>query len=222
MANIIPQEVLPNIQRHLVEGIENAEYGYRFHYADEDAITGALGQALLSRPTFVSSPNGELYTWSTTYYKIRGRGPGAPEKYIGADGIFQIEVLNREGQIVGRKGLLFQSKKEWVEKDNKLGDQVTQLPMQMFEGIVIDYEEGGYYACSSAVVAEARGDRRKIPANNFRPLTDVVGFDFPACRIGARDLFYDDSEERLVSPPGTLAAFAENATVIETKVRRIL
>ena len=82
----------------------------------------------------------------TASYKLRERGAHAPEKELGADGIFQIEVLDLNGKFIVRKGLLFQSKIGWTGRDGRLFEQARNLLGQSESAIVIDYSPDGYKA----------------------------------------------------------------------------
>ena len=93
------------------EGVRAAITGYRHARADEDTVTGALGQALLGRGAFTTS-DGRIVTWATEYTRFGSAGRGDPaETRYGADGIFEIELVDEDG-VTTRKSLLFQSKKE--------------------------------------------------------------------------------------------------------------
>jgi hypothetical protein len=59
---------------------------------DEDTLTGHVGFALRTRQPkrVVVNRDGrrETWTWAMGYHKVRGRGPNATERRVGADGIF--------------------------------------------------------------------------------------------------------------------------------------
>ena len=50
MIDLIPRNVLVHIESHIHQRVADAEYGFQFSEADEDAATGALGQMLVTRP----------------------------------------------------------------------------------------------------------------------------------------------------------------------------
>lgn len=116
MKNLLPREVLDSLHDRYRAGVDAAEAMFEESEADEDALTGALGQAI-SMPhaqTFITGQG--VYSVRVSYRKIRGRGKGAPEKALGADGIFQSIISDVTGKQLFRKGLPFQSKKRWRGK----------------------------------------------------------------------------------------------------------
>jgi hypothetical protein len=93
MQDILPEAVLDDLRDHYYAGVTEAEIGYEHNEADEDAVTGALGQALFTPGDRVVAVDGRFYHWRASHYKLGGRGPGAAEREYGADGIFQLEVI---------------------------------------------------------------------------------------------------------------------------------
>jgi len=75
------------------------------------------------------------YSYQVSYRKIRGRGPRAPEKQLGAGGIFQIEVTDDHGRQT--KGLPFQSKKGWSSADSNLLKQANEASPQTDEACIV-------------------------------------------------------------------------------------
>jgi hypothetical protein len=114
-SDVLPPQLIRELSNHYYAGVKKAEVLYEFHAADEDAVTGALGQSLAEPQPLFFQIGETAYWWNTTYYKVRGRGEGAPEKAIGADGIFQLEVFDENNNVLIRKGLLFQSKIDDLE-----------------------------------------------------------------------------------------------------------
>jgi hypothetical protein len=132
--------VIGFIQDRYLAGTADAEAQYEYAAGDEDTLTGSLG-ALIStrgRVRFLVDSASE-YVVEIGYRKIRGRGPGAPEKHLGADGIFQLDISAQGVGSVFRKGLPFQSKKNWKGRDSKLVKQARLMEQTMGGGIVIDY-----------------------------------------------------------------------------------
>lgn len=111
LTKLVPRGLLRVIKAHFDDSVAEAVKRYRFNAVDEDSLTGALGHALSTPERIVSTMNGSHFSFAIESYKILGRGPGSPEKRIGADGIFQISVWEGEEQIFG-KGLPFQAKRE--------------------------------------------------------------------------------------------------------------
>ena len=144
------------------------------------------------------------YSYQVSYRKIRGRGPRAPEKLLGADGIFQIEVNDEHGRQT--KGLPFQSKKGWRSTDSKLLAQARQMLETAGNGIVIDFRPDRFSACRAEDVVHNHANRRLIDrAGRIRPLGQLLGDDFLDCRIGRPGLFFDPATETweggTISPP---------------------
>lgn len=202
MQDIIPISVIDIIRGHYALGVANAEAFYEQSSADEDSVTGALGQALARAEPIRFQKGFEEYQISISYKKVRGRGRGAPERLYGIDGIFQISVTSKDGGNALIKGLPFQSKKGWSGKDKNLLSQVDRMESEAPGGIVIDFGPDGYKACSAKDVIAAQGSRTIANRHNsVRSLEQILAHDFLNCHIGRRGMFYDASNERLSSWP---------------------
>jgi hypothetical protein len=185
-----------------VAGVANAEFAFDQHLADEDALTGALGQSLATLEPVVFDSGEQQYVFRLSYRKIRGRGHDAPEKRYGADGVFQIEVTDRTETVLRRKALPFQSKKNWRGKDKRLAEQASVMNSVTPGGIVVDYAATGYRACTTQAVIAAGGSRRAIERfGSMHPLGQMLSRDFLDCTLGVNGLFYDPGEERFVDYP---------------------
>lgn len=200
MLNTLPEPVIDSIRASYLRGIAAAERGYIYAQDDEDVVTGALGQALLSENQVVMA-DGSVFVWKTTYQKFRGRGKDATEKHLGADGIFQIEIQQRQQSTVFRKGLLFQSKNRWQGKDARLKEQAGSLAFPPEIGVVLDYSDEGFFACSAKDAYEAEGDRRKLPHNAMLSLASMLGDEFLRCQKGLENVFYDVVSRTIYLPP---------------------
>src|ERR1019366_423696 len=110
LKEIVSEDCLRHIRDRIKAGVVDAEAQFGINQADEDAVTGALGQAISTTPTIFKGTGGS-YSYHITSTKIRGRGPNAPEKTLGADAIFQVSVSKNGNQIFS-KGLPFQAKME--------------------------------------------------------------------------------------------------------------
>lgn len=199
MIDVLPSEVLVSLRDLYFAGVTEAEIAYEFNAGDEDALTGALGQALLHRNYRVYLTDGRVYRINAHHYKIRGRGKGAPEKQTGADGIFQIEVFDEQNSVVRTKGLLFQAKKLWTGTDDRLLDQVRQMERTGHSTIVIDFRPRAYLAVEAIDVVLAHGTRKRLRHGAIRKLGEVLGVDFLQCRIGVVGMFWDPKTEALYS-----------------------
>jgi hypothetical protein len=80
----LPPEILAAIASQYRRAGTAAVRNYETQKADEDSLTGALG-ASLAMVEGEAAAHGVRYTWRTLSWKVRGRGPGAPESINGAD-----------------------------------------------------------------------------------------------------------------------------------------
>jgi hypothetical protein len=177
---------------HYRRGVEAAIEGYPQARADEDTVTGALGQALLGRGAFQLS-DGRVVTWNTSYTRFGsgGRSDGAEPRY-GADGIFEIQLTDDDG-ITTRKSLLFQAKKEaYTYGDARLRRQARQIASVPGGAIVIDYRPGRFVALDAGAIAGGR-DGGLVE----RDLADVLAEQFVVCTRGSSAYFFDPDAETL-------------------------
>jgi hypothetical protein len=129
----IPSHVKEAIVRHVDKAISKAVAAYGSAAEDEDALTGQLGFALRT-----SRRVADGWTWPIDYAKLRGRGPDAAEKALGADGILEMHVHTAEG--VQRKAALFQAKKAW-KSDGKLLEQALLLSNWREAAFVLNFTD---------------------------------------------------------------------------------
>lgn len=197
MRDLLPPEVISRLLDRYMTGVADAIENYDQSCADEDALTGALGQAIATRiPLDIPTPLGIVQV-KIGYTKLRGRGNRAAEKLYGSDGLFQIEVVDSSGRIVRRKGLPFQSKKDWHGTNSKLASQAATMIKETGSGIVIDYKHNGYFACDAATVVRCRGKRGVAQqSGKLSSLGRALGTDFLECRIGTVGLSYDAIREQ--------------------------
>jgi hypothetical protein len=199
MATIAPnlRDVLPDLLINLIRdrylaGVSDAAMKFPYSEGDEDSLTGALGQAISTPGPLTVNAGGDRYTYNISYRKLRGRGSGAPEKKLGADGIFQIDVTNNEGAPVVRKGLPFQAKKRWSKPDKKLVEQARKMLNSAGDGLIIDFSPLGYSACSALDAIQSEGRISAVKASGrLRDLGHVFADDFLECSIGVEGLYYD-------------------------------
>jgi hypothetical protein len=196
LSDFVPPLVKEIIRDRFVVGVADAEAGFEYSKADEDALTGALGHSISSRQPIQVRVGRQTYQVRTYYKKVRGRGPGAPERTTGSDGIFQIEVIGPNQVPVWTKGLPFQAKKQWVGTDSRLVTQARDMLGKAGQGLVIDYSPDGYKACPAAAVLDHGGRAQALSEGRmFRPLGQILGNDFLDCTIGVEGLTYDPEEE---------------------------
>ena len=162
--------------------------GYQHARADEDTVTGALGQALLGPGAFPIG-DGRVVTWSTSYTRMGSSGPENPaEKRYGADGIFEIEVTD-DDRVTTRKSLLFQAKKEAYTFGNaRLRKQAKKIASVPGGGIVIDYRPGSFVAVDAGAVSRADEGVDEEPLE--RALESFV-----VCHRGSSAYYYEPDRE---------------------------
>ena len=107
----IPGQVQRDIATKLTEGVNKTLQDWHSAAEDEDVVTGHLGARLTTHALKIlvlEDQRPGVWTWSLGYGKFRGRGQGAPESLLGADGIFELTIESPNE--VDTKSLLFQSK----------------------------------------------------------------------------------------------------------------
>src|SRR3954453_4627655 len=101
MRDLLPQHLVDFLRDRYIAGVATAEANFADSSADEDSVTGALGQALAMRePLIFSDQSGAAFSVQISYRKVRGRGLNAPERLYGSAGIFQIAVTTPEGVVI--------------------------------------------------------------------------------------------------------------------------
>ena len=168
MRDLLPQQLMDVLRDRYIAGVATAEAHFADSSADEDSVTGALGQALAMREPLVFSDQSGDFSVQISYRKVRGRGLNAPERLYGSDGIFQIAVITDEGVIVRLKGLPFQSKINWRGRSSSVASQSADIEASTGEGIVVDYTTTGYRACPTGLAVESRGNRREVALSATR------------------------------------------------------
>ena len=196
MKDVLPEQVIRILGDRFAAGVANAEAHYNLHAADEDAVTGGLGQSLaICEPIEIVS-NSKRYQISISYRKVRGRGPRAPEKLYGTDGLIQLLVKDIADNIAATKGLPFQSKMKWRGKDQKLYEQAGHMQERISGGIVIDFNPVKYMACTTKAAYTCEGDRKTADKYGcMRSLGRILAQDFLNCSIGRRGLYFDIDNE---------------------------
>lgn len=184
------------LAKHYRAGIAEAVEAYEESAADEDAVTGALGQALHGQGAIVLDD--KIVGWKTRYRKLRGRGKNAPEKRFGADGIFEVE-LEQDG-ILSRKSLPFQAKNDAAGYGSAdLMDQASKLAKFPGGGIVVNYRPDGYSAVDAKSVANRDASR-----HTERSLGDMLSDEFLACKCGSTAYFFEPALKGIVLVQGPL------------------
>src|SRR5947209_5931804 len=126
----LPQEVTSAIGQRIRQAELASIADFPQTSKDEDSIMESFGTRLRCRQRIVEVSSSNVYErqgqwkWSITHTRFRGRGPGAPEKKIGADVIIELNL--HDAFRFRRKSLLVQAKKNWTT-DAKVFEQATRL-----------------------------------------------------------------------------------------------
>jgi hypothetical protein len=196
MRDLLPETLLNLIRDRYLAGVADAEAAFDQSQADEDAVTGALGQAIAMRYPITFSDGQQIYRLSIDYKKLRGRGANAPEKRFGSDGIFQISVTTADGVVVRRKGLPFQAKSRWRTVDKRLVQQAKVMQQATQGGVIVDFGSTGYFCSPIESVIRVGGSRTKlVQAGGLRRLGQTLANEFLDCKIGHQGLYYDPASE---------------------------
>lgn len=105
-------------------------------------------------------------------------------------------ITDQSGQIAAQKGLPFQSKMNWKNKNTSLLSQVRTMEASTPGGIVIDFGPTGYKACTAKAALAASANRRSVEKYGaMLPLGQILSRDFLDCTVGQRGLYYDSEKE---------------------------
>jgi len=185
MQDILPEAVLLALRDHYYAGVKQAELSFKYGAADEEALTGALGQALVTpAPRILMTTDGGVYVWTVSHQVIGGKGKNADETFLGADGIFELQAFDKSGELIRQKGLLFQSKKQWRGRNQMLLRQAEKLIEYSPSAMVLNYTPHGYDAVSAGDVIRAEGNRSNLPPKSPTSLAQTLGDEFVYCRRG--------------------------------------
>lgn len=217
MRDILPAVVFNSLRDRYIAGTADAEAQFLAGAADEDSLTGALGQAISMAQPLSFQTSAGTFSVHVTWKKIRGRGLNAPERLYGSDGIFQIAVYGANGETLRSKAVPFQSKTNWRGRSASVLKQSSDIQRSLQGGLVLNFTDRGYEACTTEAAIAASGNRREVErSQGIRPLGQVLGNDFLECTVGRVGLFFDPEAERYALGADHLAP----ANAITTIVRR--
>ncbi|HSD29560.1 MAG TPA: hypothetical protein VLL75_19815 [Vicinamibacteria bacterium] len=172
---------------HYRAGVAAAVRGFTEAAGDGEATTAALGRALLGQGELALA-DGRIVRWTTRYRRLRGRGGGAPEKNLGAEGLFEIEMEDEEKDR-SRNTLPFQA---WMGTpgygEALVRGQAKRLAALPGGGVVIGYRPAGFVAVDAGVVAEGYA----TPGDEV-DLADGLARDFVECRRGSTLYLFEPS-----------------------------
>jgi hypothetical protein len=193
----LPDELKAAIREHLDDALSSPAAMFEAASEDEDTLTGHVFGALHTPKTqAVAVVNSEVagrWTWKVSYTKFRGRGRGAPERDIGADGIIELSV--RRGGQLHRKSALFQAK-VGLRGGKPLQEQCARLSTWREAAFVVSYQSKRIVAADIDPILRSRGALREALAG-ADSLAEYLGTSFLDCRVGDVDLMYDASARRL-------------------------
>jgi hypothetical protein len=133
-----------------------------------------------------------VWKWSIDYRKFGSRGKDSTESIIGADGIFELHLFRNDLQL--SKSLLFQSKLNWTNKDEKLYEQCSKLITWSGAVTIINYTQDQFETYSLGKILLNQVSKPEME----KTLVDLLGIDFIDCKIGDSDLFYDAFKKKLI------------------------
>jgi len=192
----IPDEVKAKIKEHLNSKYPDAIEGYYSASEDEDSLTGDLGATFRIKNQKVNVKQDEIkgiWKWSINYIKFRGRGNNATEKRLGADGIIELK-LDR-GFRQEKKSVLFQSKKNWKQKDTKLIEQTALLSTWREAAFILNFTPEIYETFNIDTILKYQG--KKPEGLDNKNIAEFLGDDFLECLVGDADLAYDAKKKLL-------------------------
>jgi len=141
MRDILPEGVIASLRDRYLAGVADARAKFQFSRGSEDSLTGTLGSAI-SMPAPVIFRDGlNEYAYHVFYRRARSQGRRAPEKTYGADGIFEIQVLNQAGRSIRRKGPPFQAKIGRSSAKRPIS-QAQNMVQTVGQGLIIEYPAG--------------------------------------------------------------------------------
>ncbi len=183
-------QVTEKLRRHFKKAVKRAEENASEHWQDEDALTGALGERMISKGKIEVPADGGRYVISVSSKKLRGRGIGAEEKLLGAD-FFMSIVVKRSGKVVYQKGLPAQAKKVGNSDRKGAVKQAETMMSTLGTGLIVQYTQDGYRAMPAEEFVHSDFDR-------VSETRDTLGdwmCSFTDCKIGKENLSIDEVAE---------------------------
>jgi hypothetical protein len=188
----IPKYTKKLLKRQIKIAVSKGEQQWKFASSEEDALTGALCSLLQSDWKNFSPKDRMKGKWKIEYKKFRSKGKNADEKIVGADGIIQLTVYDKDKNITFQKGLLFQAKKIPITGTGKFKEQIDLLKnINESSSIVLLFSDSGFYASELKNVEKGKIKKKE------RILSTING-KFIECKIGSQELYYDFESESLI------------------------
>lgn len=186
----IPEPVRQSLRQHIGRAVANAVDAHESGQEDEDTLTGQLGYALRTRRTKRVKVDGRVWTWEINYHKLRGRGPNAAERIVGADGVVEFTLDGIEERFT--KSSLFQAKNG--RRNHGLLDQASKLRTWSEAAFFIRYDPTKYTAFG---LEDAVKQALRRPHSEELPLDEFLMDTFIECLIGDTELHYDPGRREL-------------------------
>jgi hypothetical protein len=194
----LPSQVSESIREYITRVVAQAESGYTSAQEKEDAVTGALGEALRTKEDqLVNVTDSQLpgvWRWSIGYSNLGSGAADSTESIVGADGVLEIRVGNAE--IDQQKCAVFQAK-NGRRKDARLLSQCIKMSTWREASFVLCYSSAGYFAYELDEVLYTNGTLAKSKVGDGVSLASWIVDWFVACRNGHRELYYDKTRRRL-------------------------
>jgi hypothetical protein len=189
LSQLLPARFLLAIRDRIKAGVSDAEAKFRFNQDEEDALTGALAQAISTSEPLAFKSNEGNFKFSIESFKLRGRGEGAPEKRLGADGILQICVF-KNGKLDFEKGLPFQAKKRGGFGNAAVTKQARSLVDTSGTGIIVRFSPEGYTAVDARTLLDPKENSQITVSPPVIRLATMLGDLFLDCEVGRMGLSF--------------------------------
>jgi hypothetical protein len=202
MKDIIPKSLFAEISDHLIVKSKSVARIWESSSDEEDSITGHFcGQLQTDWSRQKNYGNQGRWQWRVSYKKFRSKGAHAFEHIIGADGLFQIEIEQKDIGILETKGLLFQAKKYKLGLDSNLSDQVHKMEaIAKSASAVFVYGRERFQAISSNEYLNQKNTNHD-PNDSLSSIGNFLGQEFLECRVGLRGMSYDGLR-KILNVPG--------------------
>lgn len=176
----VPRSIINEIKKHLKNASKEGEKGWEYANQEEDTLTGDyLGRLRTGINTR------DDWSWKIKYHKFRGRGKGAYEKKVGADGIITIEI--QKNGIRETKSIIFQAKKKG---NNQTTNQLSKMKSTLPDGnMMIVFSPDGYFG--------ETGDGFTNDRNLKTRIGDYLADVFVECKNGQWGVEYDGIKNEL-------------------------
>lgn len=191
---LIPDEIFKQISDHITRETTNTNDSWESNKDNEDSLTGALGERLSKNWCTPIQIYEQEWEWRITYKKFSSV---KLEPKYGADGLFEVEVINSKKNQAYRKGIIFQAKKDNNKDRKKLIEQVIKMENIAPNGsAVIKYGPEKYQATEGTSIL----NNTESP---FEDLSKFLSGKFLSCTVGINGMSYNALTKELIRPSMT-------------------